>query len=207
MDEVARLILWLAMAGVALTLIGGVAIWIGGDARGIRRGLRKVLGRDPDALLAVPARGRGVGFDFAAARMAVTWDSGAWCLVYALDDLLGAELLVDGAVAARVHRGETRRALDVMSEVEAQVSLRLVFDDAAYPDFELDLWLEADGHRRSAMSSAEAAREANRWLSRIEAVLRRPGAKRDKTRVAPPMARNPAAEFEDDEESDEVIFN
>jgi hypothetical protein len=196
MDELARLLLLLALAGVALTLLGGVAIWHMDEARRVRRGLRHVLGCAPHALVVARGRGRGVGFNFTTHRMAVAWDVGAWCLVYRIDELTGAELIVDGEVAARVHRGEERRALDLLMGGEKQVRLRLVFNDPAHPDFDLDLWLKEDEGKRKAMTSAEAAEEGNRWIARTEALLRRPVPRGIAPLVAAPPPQTPAPEPE-----------
>jgi hypothetical protein len=179
MSEVVRLLLILGLAGVALTLAGGGSIWFMDEARRVRRGLKHVLKTEPHALLVARGRGRGVGFDFTTCRMAVAWDAGAWCLIYRLDELVGAELVVDGQVVARVHRGEARRALDMLTGADREVRLRLVFDDAAHPDFDLDLWLPRDEGRRGALSAPEAVQEANRWLARVEAMLRRPLPRRE----------------------------
>ncbi len=167
----------LAVVGVALTLLGGAAIWYMDEARRIRRGLRNVLGGDPTALLVARGRGRGVGFNFANGRMAVAWDAGAWCLIYRIDELIGAELIIDGQVTGRVYRGEARRAVDLFGGAEKQVRLRLVFNDPAHPDFDLDLWLAGDEARArgKAPSATEAVQEANRWLARTESLLRRLG--------------------------------
>jgi len=174
-DELARLFVLLAVAGLGLTLLGGVAIWHMGEARRIRRGLRHVLGADPNALLVARGRGRGVGFNFANGKMAVAWDAGGWCLIYRIDELIGAELIIDGQVTGRVYRGEARRAVDLFGGAEKQVRLRLVFNDPAHPDFDLDLWLAGDEARArgKAPSATEAVQEANRWLSRTESLLRR----------------------------------
>ncbi|HQT54063.1 MAG TPA: hypothetical protein PKX06_11360, partial [Phenylobacterium sp.] len=51
-----------------------------------------------------------------------------------------------------------------------------IFDDPQHPDFELDLWLTGDESRRVAASPGAAVLEANRWLARAEAILRRPRA-------------------------------
>ena len=63
-------------------------------------------------------------------------------------------------------------------EHAARVTLRLIFDDPHYPDFDLDLWLAGDEARRRATSPSEAVQEANHWLARAEVVLRRPIAPR-----------------------------
>jgi hypothetical protein len=89
-------------------------------------------------------------------------------------------------------RGEPRRALDELADREELVRLRFVFDDPRHPDFELDLWRPEDEGRRGRLEPDEALREANRWLARLEALLRRPaGAARPPSRRAGP--RGPAA--------------
>ncbi|MFI4964846.1 MAG: hypothetical protein ACHP9T_05705 [Caulobacterales bacterium] len=191
MDEVTRLLVLLGVAGVAVTALAGVARWQMNEGRRVRRGLKAVLGGDVHGFLAALGRGRGVGFNFTSNRMAVVWDAGAWGLVYALDELMGAEVIVDGAVVGRVHRGEPRRALDVFDAAE-RVALRLVFDDPGSPDFVLDLWLREDEGRRDELPPAEAIAEANRWLARIEALLRRPMTTR--RAPAPVVAAPPAVE-------------
>lgn len=181
----ARLVLLIVMAGLGLTAAGGVAAWSMDESRRIRRGLRKVLGENPHALLIAAGRGRGVGFNFTKNLLAVAWDAGAWCLIYGVDELIGAELVVDGQVTGRVHRGEPRRAVDSLTGAERLVRLRLVFSDPAHPDFDLDLWIAADRDKRGP---AEAMEEANRWLARSEALFRRPLPRR----LAPVVAAAPA---------------
>lgn len=193
MGDYIRLLLSLGLAGFALTLAGAGYIWSMNETRRLRRSLARVLGEEAHALLIAHGRGKAMGFNFSTNRMAVSWDSGAWCLVYRLDELIGAELAVDGQVMARVYRGEPRRALDVMTGADREVRLRLVFDDARYPDFVMDLWLPQDDGRRGAMSSAEAVAEGNRWVARVEAVLRRPVLRRDPPATNPPPAMAPAA--------------
>ena len=43
MDETARLLLWLALAGTAVTFAGSAAIWFMDEDRRIRRAFRNVL--------------------------------------------------------------------------------------------------------------------------------------------------------------------
>jgi hypothetical protein len=183
MDDLGRLVLLLALGGAALTLMGGAAVWLNGEQRMIRRGLRKVLGEEPHALLVAEGRGRGVGFNFTSNTLAVAWDAGAWCMVYRLDELIGAEAIVDSQVAGRVYRGEGPRPLNHLGGASEQVRLRLVFEDPAYPDFDLDLW-HAGASGRGQASPSDALNEANRWLSRVEAMLRRGPARRAAVAVA-----------------------
>jgi hypothetical protein len=186
MGDLLRLLLSLGLAAVALTLAGGGYIWSMDESRRLKRSMARVLGEPAHALLIARGRGKAVGFNFTTNQIAVSWDAGAWCLIYRLEELVGAELIVDGQVLARVYRGETRRALDVMTGADSQVRLRLVFDDLRHPDFVLDLWLPQDDGRKGAMTAPEAVQEANRWLARFEAVLRRPLPRRD-----PPLAEAP----------------
>jgi hypothetical protein len=173
MDEVTRLLALLGFAGVAVTLAAGVVRWRMNENRRIQRGLKAVLKGDLHGFLPALGRGKGMGFNFTTNKVAVVWDDGAWGLVYALDELIGAEVIVDGLVTGRVHRGEARKALEAFIALE-RVALRLVFDDLAHPDFVLDMWLPQDEGRRDELPPAEAIGEANRWLARIEALLRRP---------------------------------
>jgi len=220
MNEIARLALLLGSTGVAVTVLSGLAIRSKDETRRIRRGLKAILGEEPHAFLTAPGTGRGAGFNFSSNVLAVTWDSGAWGLIYRLDELAGAELIVDGVVVGRVHRGEARRAVDRL-EADGQVRLRLVFDDPAHPDFDLDLWTDARPVRKGA-GAADALEEANRWLARTEALLRRqtgaplprPTAPASAPTVAiPPAAAAPVAAaaapvfspLADDEDDDEEV--
>jgi hypothetical protein len=169
------------------------------EGRRIRRALKKVLKATPHACLVAPTRGRAIGFNFNSDRLAVAWDAGAWCLLYRIDELVGAELVVDGAVAARAYRGEPRRLLEDRGGPEEEVRLRFIFDDARYPDFDLALWLEEDRGRRKTLTAAEAVHEANSWISRTEALLRRPTAKPAPVAPRPP---EPVAMLADEEDED-----
>jgi len=192
MDEAPRLLLLLGVAGLALTVLAGIARWRMDEGRRIRRGLKIVLNGEVHGFLAALGRGRGVGFNFTRNQVAVVWDAGAWGLVYALDELVGAEAIVDGVVAGRVHRGEPRRALEAFHAAE-RVALRLVFDDPGSPDFILDLWLPQDEGRRHELPPGEAIAEASRWLARIEALLRRPLSTRRPMSMAAAAAVTPPA--------------
>jgi hypothetical protein len=204
MSELVRLSLLLALAGAGLTALMALAVWSLNETRRIRRALTRVLGAPPEAILIAHGEGRGAGFAFQTGSIAVTWNAGAWCLVYGLDELAGAELLVDHAVAARAFRGEPRRPLERLAPDAESASLRLVFDDPAYPDFEIRIW-PAPARRRGPASAREAIAEANRWLARVEAILRRPTAAVVRPEPAPaPLWRNHDAvedAYEDEEEA------
>lgn len=207
MSELARLVLLLSLAGAAVTLLGSASIWFNDEERRMRRALRRVLKGPPEAMLTAAGRGRAAGFRFSANAAAVTWDAGAWCLLYRLDELVGAEMMVDSQVVARAFRGEARKALDQTPSPAERVALRFIFDDPRYPDFELELWRPEEAARRRALSASEAVQEANRWITRVEAVLRRPSAARPRPlAVAPaPAAQPEPPPWEDEPDADEAL--
>ncbi len=176
MSEILRLVLLIVLAGAAMTVIVAASSWFMAEPRRLARAFRRVLGQAPDSVLIAHGRGRAAAFSFATGKIAVAWSSGAWCLVYGLEELLGADLGLDGTVAARVLRGEPRRSLDRTSGTEGEVTLRLLFDDPQHPDFDLLLWPTPSARAGAPANSAAAIGEANRWLARIEAVLKRTGA-------------------------------
>lgn len=206
MDEVARLLTLLALAGGALTIVGAVIAWRLDEVRRVRRTLTQGLGVEPQPVLIARGRGAGIGFDLPSGRVCVAWDKGGWRLDYALSELTGVELVVDRSVAARAFRGEARRPLDHLAPPEALLRLRFVFDDPGHPDFDLDLWRPEDEGRRGRLSPDAALREANRWMARMEALLRR-----TQPKAVPVAAKAPApgpapgplfADMEDEDEDD-----
>lgn len=199
MSDWPQLIVLLVLAGLVVTVLGSAAIWLMDEERRIRRELKRVLKDEPEAMIVAPGRGRGAGFNFTTGLVAVAWDAGRWLLVYRLDELAGAELIVDGQVLAKAYRGEPRRGLDQPVEHAARVTLRLVFDDPHYPEFDLDLWLAGDEARRKATSPADAAQEASQWINRAEAVLRRP--------IAPKASQVSPLQRGDDDLDDEPPFH
>jgi hypothetical protein len=193
MDEAARLITLLTLAGGALTLLGAACAWFLDEVRRIRRTLAQALGAEPQPWLAARGRGVGLGFNLATGRLAVTWDKGAWRLDYAVAELIGVELIVDRRVAARAFRGEPRRPLDQLDDPQERVRLRFVFDDPARPDFDVDLWRPEDDGRKGRLSAEAALHEANRWVARIEALLRRSPARPQPTPIAAATTPAPVA--------------
>jgi hypothetical protein len=175
--ELLRTILQLAVAGAALTVLAMAVGWWFETARRLKRNLRQVLGGAPDAIAVDPSDGRAAGIRFDARQLAVLWDRGASGLVYAFEEIDGAELIVDGHVAARVARGEARRPLDAVDGDADHVTLRLIFADARFPEFELDLWGVGSSHRPDSDSPADAVRSGRRWLSHVDAVIKRSKAK------------------------------
>lgn len=171
--ESLRTLLLLAFAAMAVTGAAAGAAWWFELGRRLRRILRKVLRRAPEAEAIDVAQGRAAGLDLATGSVAVLWDKGGSGLVYALDELEGAELIVDGHVAARVSRDGDRRALDALPADAEQVTLRLIFADARWPEFELELWGAESVNRSRALTAADSIRLGRRWLAHVAAVLKR----------------------------------
>ncbi len=170
MDEALRVILLVSLAAAALTTAALTLNWWMEPERRLRRAMLKSLGAVAEAEAISAHEGRAAGLDFESGQIAVLWDRGAHGLVYGFDEVEGGEIIVDGHVVARVRRGEARKALDIMAPDAEVVTLRLLFADARYPEFELALWNAiAPGH---AGSPSEAMRLGRRWLSHIEALLK-----------------------------------
>jgi hypothetical protein len=215
MHDLARLLLTLALAGTAVTFLGSLILWATNEERRIGAALKRVLNGPSEATLIAKGRGRGAGLSVTTGLFATVWDKGDWCMVYRLEEVTGAELLIDGEVAARVFRGENRKALDRVPATAREVTLRLVFDDPRYPDFDLELWTAGDEARRDAPTAAGCAQAANQWLARVEAIVRRPRSAPVVSASPPPPSpkvakRAPAPPPEDevppwdDEEDDEA---
>jgi hypothetical protein len=168
-----QLLLVLGLAGSLLTVMGSGAAWWLDEDRRLRRLLRRSLGGEPDGAIVARGRNTAAGFRLASNQVVVMRHGGAEALLYPLQALIGAELIVDHQVVARALRDEPRRALDQIATAASRVTLRLVFDDPRHPDFDLDLWLPLDEARRDSRPPAAAIEEARGWLARAEAILRR----------------------------------
>lgn len=174
MGEALRLIV-LILLGAAVLTVGAMALsWWMEPNRRLHRAMLKALGRSPQAEAWAPHEGRAAGIDFDQGQLAVLWHNGAHGLIYGVQEIDGAEVIVDGAVIARVSRAAPRRDMDIMAPEASQVTLRLMFADARDPEFELTLY---DAHnpvnpQNPGLSAGEALRLARRWLSHVEALLK-----------------------------------
>jgi hypothetical protein len=166
----------LAIVGVVGVLMAAVAALAGAwneKRRRIRRSLRKVLQGDLQTHLVDLAHGRAIGFSHRRGAVAVTWDSGAWCLLYRIGELRGLELIVDDWVTGWAFAGEPHSAADPEAGAEARVLLGFLFEDAGHPEFQLELW-SADAAQGSTAASADAAIAlGNRWLLDVYEMLNR----------------------------------
>ncbi|HVN01188.1 MAG TPA: hypothetical protein VMT68_13345 [Caulobacteraceae bacterium] len=190
MSEWLRLAILIGLGGVGVTLLAtGLARMLAEDRR-LARAFRAGLETKPDAVLIAHGSGRGVALSLAARRIVTVWDTGGWRIVYPLDEVIGVELDLDGQVAARAMRGEPRRLLDRSTGAEHEVRLRFLFDEPGHPDFELTLW-PCRQVKGGPSRPREAIAEANRWIARIEALLRRTGGAL--TLSAPAAVQRPAS--------------
>src|ERR1700760_1176994 len=101
MNDVLRLVVLLVIAGLVLTAIGAlIARWLD-PARRLVRYLRMALQATPGAGMIDRGAGKAMAFNIEAGKIAVLWDKGRKGYVYRLEQLTGAEMMVDNIVIAR----------------------------------------------------------------------------------------------------------
>jgi hypothetical protein len=212
LSDALRLILLLAIAGAAVTVLGSGVSWWMDEERRLNRYIRRSLGGEPDAVIVVRGRAAAAAFSLASSEAVVMWRGGAKALLYPLHAFLGAELIVDDVVVARVFRGEPRRALDAVSTGARTVTLRLIFDNPRDPDFDLDLWLPPDSLRRDTLSPGKAIQQGRTWLARVDSLLRLAAQPKVEPRIAaepkppaPPPAEAEIPPWEDDEDFEDDV--
>jgi hypothetical protein len=175
MHHVVGAILIFALVALALTTSAMALTWWLEPGRRTVRALTRILDAPPDALAIAAPRSQGAAMRIGEGRLAVVRGVGDPGLVYDLHELIGVELIFDGQVAARMFRGEPRKALDQISPQATRVILRLVFDDVRDPEFELELLNPNDFASRLGPDPDTMVQEGRRWFARLEAVLRRSG--------------------------------
>ena len=170
-------ILVFCLIAFALTLgAWAFTAWLAPGRRTLRA-LTRILGAPPEVWTIAAPRSQGAGMRLGDRRLAVVRGVGDAGLVYDLIELIGVELIFDGQVAARMFRGEPRKALDQISPQAQRVMLRLVFDDVRDPEFELELLNPNDLAARYPPDPSAAVQEGRRWFARLEAVLRQSGSR------------------------------
>lgn len=170
MGETFRVILLIALTAAFLTTGLLLLSWWMEPLRRLKRTLIKTLGRVADIEALSPAQGRAAGLDMQEGQIAILWRNGGFGLVYAADEVDGAEIIVDGHVVSRADRGRMRKDFDIDIPDAEQVTLRLMFADSGNPEFELALWDVVQ--TTPTGSPAEALRLGRRWLSHIEGLMR-----------------------------------
>jgi len=168
-------LLIVCVVALAVTTLASALTWWLEPERRTRRTLARLLGAPPEAWAIAAPRSQGAGLRIEEGRIAVVRGVGDPGLIFDLSELIGVELIFDGQVAARMFRGEARRALDQIAPDARRVMLRMVFDDVRDPEFELELLAPADLDARHPPDPQAAVQAARRWFSRLEAVLRRAG--------------------------------
>lgn len=192
MEQMARLILWFVFAGLALTAVSSLMAWYYENTRRLNRTLKRTLGKPADAVVYDLSGARAAGLDFTNGDCCILWRSGAEGLVFSFDEIEGAELIVDERVVARTQKGETRRVLEETHSQATRVTLRLMFADAHTPEFELSLFGDVTQNPLHPKSATEAVRLGRKWLSHIDAVIRRQTAPSQTLPAQTPVAQKPA---------------
>jgi hypothetical protein len=186
MNDLIRIALLVAAVGVAVTALASLLARQGNETRRLSRIIHRVLDGEPDDQIIAKGRNAALAIRLEPPKVLVLSEGGAKARLYGMHLLIGAELEVDGRVVARAYRGEARRALDQVAAEAQDVHLRLIFDDPRHPEFILELWTQGDEIRRDSTNPATEIREARRWLTRIEALLRHQPA--SSTASAPPVS-------------------
>ena len=187
MNDALRLILLLVIAGLVLTAVGAVvARWLDPQRR-LLRYLRMALAAPPEGVMMDRGGGRALAFNLDTGKIAVLWDKGRKGYVYRLDQLTGAEMMVDHVVLARCFRDRPVMPLDEIPLAAHHGVMRLVFDNPRDPEYELEIWPAMNGRGHEHYSPADAVQAGRKWLTRLESLLRRP-APRTLTRPAAPAA-------------------
>ncbi len=173
MAHAARILLYFLFAGIGLTLIASGLMWWFEASRRLARALNTALGKAADAVVYDLGGHKAAGLDFTAGDLAIMWNTGAQGLVFAFDEIEGAELIVDERVVARAQKGESRKVLNETHAQASKVTLRLMFDDVQTPEFEVNLFGDISHNPVHAKTAAEAVRIGRKWLSHIDAVIKR----------------------------------
>ena len=190
MVHAARILLYFLFAGIGLTLIASGLMWWFEASRRLNRAINAALGKTADAIVYDLYGQKAAGLDFTAGDLAIMWNTGAQGLVFAFDEIEGAELIVDERVVARAQKGEARRVLNETHAQASKVTLRLMFDDVEMPEFELNLFGEISHNPVHAKTAAEAVRIGRKWLSHIDAVIKRMPQAPEAASAYPAVAHN-----------------
>lgn len=177
MEQAARVILWFVFTAIGLTLLTSGVMWWFENTRRLARGITGALGKPADALVYDVRATKAAGLDFTHGDLAIIWNLGRNGLVFAFDEIEGAELIVDERVVARTQKGETRRVLEETYPNAARVVLRLIFNDVETPEFEVTLYGELTTSPVHPKTASEAVQLGRKWLSHIDAVIKRVPAK------------------------------
>ena len=192
MAHAARILLYFFFAGIGLTLIASGLMWWFEATRRLTRALTSSLGKAPDAIVYDIGGKKAAGLDFTAGDLAIMWNAGGQGLVFAFDEIDGAELIVDERVVARAQKGEARRVLNETHTQASRVTLRLMFEDVQTPEFEVALFGDVSHNPVHPKTAADAVRLGRKWLSHVDAVIKRMPASQTETPAYPAKSEPPA---------------
>src|SRR5690606_6041563 len=180
MGETFRAILLIALIAAFLTTGVLLFSWWMESERRLRRAMKKALGATAAPVAWSAHDGRAAALDHDGGQLVVLRNRPAMGLGDDVAEVLGAEIIVDGHVVARVLRGQMRKEIDLDAPDAELVVLRLIFSDPHNAEFELALW---NGSRTAPASEAEKTsgarspgeglRLGRRWLSHVEALMQR----------------------------------
>jgi len=194
MAHAARILLYFLFAGIGLTLIASGLMWWFEASRRLARALNTALGKPADAIVYDLGGHKAAALDFTAGDLAIMWNTGGQGLVFAFDEIEGAELIVDERVVARAQKGESRKVLNETHANASRVTLRLMFNDVQTPEFELNLYGDVSHNPVHAKTAGEAVALGRKWLSHIDAVIKRhPAAASPYPAEEPAVAAQPKA--------------
>ncbi|MDC7675034.1 hypothetical protein [Asticcacaulis machinosus] len=132
-------------------------------------------GTRPDVQALEPVRRAACAIAYNLNRVVIVREFGKIpTRIYPMRELMGIEIFVDSKVVARVLRSGPHKMLDDIAPQVNRVTMRLIFDDPARPDFELVLWDPNDSLTARAEGPRGAMETARRWFYHVEAVIRRP---------------------------------
>ncbi len=194
MAHAARILLYFFFAGIGLTLIASGLMWWFEATRRLTRALTSSLGKAADAIVYDIGGKKAAGLDFTAGDLAIMWNTGGQGLVFAFDEIDGAELIVDERVVARAQKGEARRVLNETHTQASRVTLRLMFEDVQTPEFEVALFGDVSHNPVHPKTAADAVRLGRKWLSHIDAVIKRMPASQAETPAYPPNTEKNGSE-------------
>jgi len=173
MAEAARiLMLFVVLAGFLLVFSSSLLWWFEAPKRHARA-VARVLSKPADALVIDRSGVKSVGLNYMTGEVVILWATGQQGLLFAYDEIEGAELIVDERIVARAQKGEVRRVLNEYYPQAQKVVLRFIFNDLGTPEFELELFGNATHIKDVPHTASEAVRLGQKWLSHIDAVIKR----------------------------------
>lgn len=173
MVETLRLMFLLLIGGMVLLLSATVFLRLNDPINRLKHKMSAIFDGRAHTYLIDMSGLCAVGIDAQKEDVALLWDIGQNGLVFSFEEIDGAEIIIDGKVMARALKGEQRRVLEDHHNDAHDVVLRFLFNDVEKPDFEIVLLSAQTSMVRISLSPAEAVKISRRWLSHIDAIIRK----------------------------------